>query len=203
MDKEIVNVKEVESEVKPEAKEEKIETKEETVQSIDYEKLADILDGRIKATEDSVLKGYFKDQGLTGEEMAQAISAFKEDKASKEPDIEGLNAKLEEANKKALDAEMKLKANGIANDLEVPSTKVPYLLKMADTDDTIIDGEISEEKLKQALEVVLDDVPELKTVKEEQPSFTNLKIGVEDSKETENKDSLDSQLATAFGVKLK
>ena len=43
-------------------------------EGIDYERLASILDGRQKANEESVLKGYFKEQGLTGEEMAQAIS---------------------------------------------------------------------------------------------------------------------------------
>ena len=32
---------------------------------IDYDKIASILDGKQKATEESVLKGYFKEQGLT------------------------------------------------------------------------------------------------------------------------------------------
>ena len=49
---------------------------------IDYDKIADILDGRQKANEDSVLKGYFKQQGLTGDEVAAAIKAFKDQKAA-------------------------------------------------------------------------------------------------------------------------
>ena len=39
---------------------------------IDYEKLAQIVTGKQQATEDSVLKGYFKQQGLRQEEMTQA-----------------------------------------------------------------------------------------------------------------------------------
>ena len=33
----------------------------------------------MKATEESVLKGYFKEQGLSGDEMSQAIEMFKKD----------------------------------------------------------------------------------------------------------------------------
>ena len=46
--------------------------------AFDYEKLANILAGRTAATEDSVLKGYFKQQGITGEEAAQAIAGRSE-----------------------------------------------------------------------------------------------------------------------------
>ena len=54
--------------------------------AFDYDKLAGILAGRQAANEESVLKGYFKSQGITGEEAAQAIAAFKEQKAKNTPD---------------------------------------------------------------------------------------------------------------------
>ena len=44
----------------------------------DYEKLASIVTGKQSAAEDTVLKGYFKQQGLSADEMAEAIKQFKE-----------------------------------------------------------------------------------------------------------------------------
>ena len=174
--------------------------------AVDYEKLASILDGRMKATEESVIKGYFKEQGLSGDEMAQAIQMFKADKASKQPNLEELNSQIEAANQRALEAELQLKANNIAVELGVPSNKLPYLLKMANTDKATKDGKVDNAKLKEALEAVLNDVPELKSVSEQNNNNNNLgsyKIGASQSNEIENSDTLNAQLAQAFGVKVK
>lgn len=181
-----------------------VQQNDNTTTSIDYEKIADILDGRMKATEDSVLKGYFKDQGLSGDEMAQAIKMFKEDKASKTPDIEALNSQITEANKRALNAELELKASTIAADLGVATAKFPYLLKMADTEKAIKDGKIDKSKLKDALEAVLKDVPELKETQKQENNFGAFKIGANNGDSNGiDKNVLDSQLAAAFGIKTK
>lgn len=174
-----------------------------TTATIDYDKIANILDGRMKATEDSVLKGYFKEQGLTGEEMAQAINMFKADKASKTPDIESLNAQIAEANKRALNAELELKATGIATELGVSAAKVPYLLKMADTTKATKDGKIDKAKLKESLEAVLNDVPELKGQVQDSNNFGSFRIGAGNENNGVNTDKINSQLAAAFGVKMK
>lgn len=171
--------------------------------SVDYDKLASILDGRMKATEESVLKGYFKEQGLSGEEMAQAIDMFKKDKASKTPDISALNAQIAEANQRALNAELELKATSIANELGVSNAKVPYLLKMADTSKATKDGKIDKTKLKESLEAVLNDVPELKSITAQDNNQGSFKIGASGNDTNNNPDTLNAQLATAFGVKLK
>lgn len=174
-----------------------------TTATIDYDKIANILDGRMKATEDSVLKGYFKEQGLTGEEMAQAINMFKADKASKTPDIESLNAQITEANKRALNAELELKATEIATELGVSAAKVPYLLKMADTSKATKDGKIDKAKLKESLEAVLNDVPELKGQVQDSNNFGSFRIGADNENKGVNIDKINSQLAAAFGVKMK
>ena len=69
---------------------------------IDYEKIATIVEGKQKIAEDTVLKNYFKNQGLTGEEMAQAISSFKSQKASAQPDVNALQEELRVAQAQAL-----------------------------------------------------------------------------------------------------
>lgn len=170
--------------------------------AIDYDKIANILDGRMKATEDSVLKGYFKEQGLTGDEMAQAINMFKADKASKTPDINALNAQIAEANQRALSAELELKATGIAAELGVSTAKVPYLLKMADTEKATKDGKVDKAKLKESLEQVLKDIPELKGQAQDNSNVGGFKIGAGPGNQG-NPDILNAQLAKAFGVKVK
>lgn len=169
----------------------------------DYDKIANILDSRQKANEESVLKGYFKQAGLTGDEMQKAIDMFKADKASKQPDIEALNAQIAEANKRALNAELELKVSTLAAELGVATAKVPYLLKMADTDKAIKDGKIDKTKLKESLEAVLKDVPELKA-QTDNNGFGNFRIGANnEGNNTNNQDAMKSQLAAAFGVKVK
>lgn len=43
---------------------------------IDYDKLAQLISGKQAATEDSLLKGYFKQQGLSQEEMGAGNRCF-------------------------------------------------------------------------------------------------------------------------------
>ena len=49
---------------------------------IDYDKIQQMLDGTLAAKEDTALKAYFKQQGLSQQEVEQAINAFKQQKES-------------------------------------------------------------------------------------------------------------------------
>lgn len=64
--------------------------------NIDYEKLAQIIAGKQTATEDSVIRGYLKQQGLSKEEMNKAVEAFKAEKAKNDPakKLEEMQAKI-------------------------------------------------------------------------------------------------------------
>ena len=45
------------------------QTQSASTPEIDYDKIASIVEGKQKIAEDTVLKNYFKQQGLSGEEM--------------------------------------------------------------------------------------------------------------------------------------
>ena len=178
---------------------------EAKVEPFDYEKVASILDGKIKATEESVLKGYFKQQGLTGEEMSQAIEMFKEDKASRQPDVGALNKQIAdldeqviEAQSRALYAETQMEAMSMASELGVDSKVIPFLLNSADLTSVITDGQVDQEKLKGSLSEILEKIPQLKLDKEEKPA--GFKIGADTS---EQKPSTNEELAKIFGVSKK
>lgn len=130
---------------------------------IDYEKLSSIIAGKQSTTEDSVLKGYFKQQGLSKEEAEQAIAAFKEQKAANQPDIGAMQQEITQANAVALQAQIENKALLMHQELGVDLTTIPYLIKLADLSQVAGDGgTVDDEKLKEALTKVLADVPQLK-----------------------------------------
>ena len=130
--------------------------------AFDYDKLASLINGKQSVAEDTVLKSYFKEQGLSADEMKQAIGAFKEQKAKNTPDIAKMQSEVESANNAKLTAEVNQSATLEAVKQGVDVASIPYVLKMADFSAVITDGKINTEKLTEAVKKVLDDVPALK-----------------------------------------
>lgn len=165
---------------------------------VDYEKLAQIVAGKQQATEESVLKGYFKQQGLTGEEMTQAINAFKQKKAEQQPDIAAIQAQMAQATAAAREAQLQSAATMAAVELGLDSKTIPYILRMADLSQAVDhEGKINAETVKNALNKVLEDVPALKP--QTAGSTGIIKVGVNGNSSqqttTENDD-----LKKAFGL---
>lgn len=130
--------------------------------AFDYDKLASLINGKQSVTEDTVLKSYFKEQGLSADEMKQAIGAFKEQKAKNTPDIAKIQSDLENSNKAKLLAEIEKSAALEAVKQGVDVASIQYVLKMADFSAVSVDGKINSEKLTEAVKKVLDDIPALK-----------------------------------------
>lgn len=171
-------------------------------QGIDYDKLASILDGRQKANEESVLKGYFKGQGITGEEAAQAIAAFKEAQAAKQPDVAGMQQSIADLQRQIAEAQKAADVQRVENAVIVEASKmgidpkaIPYLTRMADLTDVGGANGVDQAKVAAALSKVLDDLPALKPSAQEQQGF---RVGGEGGKPQQ---ADDSKLKAIFGVK--
>ena len=165
--------------------------------TFDYEKLASIVAGKQTVTEDTVLKNYFKQQGLSQEEATQAMQQFKDQKAKNTPDVEGIQTQLTQAQavaqKEAVEKAAVLEAVGLGLDAKT----IPYVLKMADfSEATGQDGKINNETLKNAINKVLEDIPQLKPTQETQRGF---QIGGGGSQQQQTSQS--DQLASIFGNK--
>lgn len=129
----------------------------------DYEKLAQLVAGKQTVTEESVLKGYFKQQGLSKEQLDQAIAAFKQQQAASQPDVAAIQQQAVQAQALAQQAMLDKEATLAAIGLGIDAKTIPYVLKMADLNQAMgQDGKINEETLKNALNKVLEDVPALK-----------------------------------------
>lgn len=131
--------------------------------AIDYGKIQQMLDGTLAAKEDTALKAYFKQQGLSQQEVEQAIAAFKQQKAANTPDVGAMRTQLTQAQEAAKQAQIQNAAILAAVSLGIDAKTIPYILKMADLSQAVgQDGKVNEENLKAALNKVLEDVPGLK-----------------------------------------
>lgn len=131
--------------------------------AIDYAKIQQMLDGTLAAKEDTALKAYFKQQGLSQQEAEQAMAAFKQQKAANQPDVGAMQTQLAQAQAAAQQAQIQGAATMAAVSLGIDAKTIPYVLKMADLSQVVgQDGKINEETLKNALNKVLEDVPALK-----------------------------------------
>ena len=139
--------------------------------AIDYARIQQMLDGTLAAKEDTALKAYFKQQGLSQQEAEQAIEAFKKQKAANQPDVNALQGQVAEAQKQAeaaqeaaRQAQIESAATVMAVTLGIDAKTIPYVLKMADLSQVMgQDGKINEETLKASLNKVLEDIPALKS----------------------------------------
>ena len=171
--------------------------------AIDYDKIQGMIDSRNQRNEDSILKSYFQKQGLSEDEMNQAISTFKTQKEENSKrqvvDNQNLQNQLNESNLKYQKLQIEHEAFKLAGDLQVDNKTIPYLIKLADFNGCIDDkGNITPDKVKEALNKVLTDVPSLKA--SDNKGMAGIQVGADNSQNSGGA-SLDSVLSGIFGTK--
>ena len=129
-----------------------------TLPSFDYEKLAGIIQGKQNVAEDTVLKNYFKQQGLSQADAEAAIAAFKQQKADSQPNVEAMQAQLNAAQAESRRLLLENAATVSAIEMGMDARTIPYLLKMADLTNCLSqDGKVDDEAMKKALNQVLEE----------------------------------------------
>jgi len=164
---------------------------------------------RATRAEQSAMKSYLQQQGMTEDEIKEAIAAHKASKAAKaEADKGNLSAvqkRAEEAEAKLTTAEktanariISAEAKGVARDLGVSKESIPYVLKLADLSKVTVDanGDPDSKALEAAINKVLTDVPALKGAE----SASGFKAGADGKGKA---DTTEEQLANAFGIRKK
>lgn len=166
---------------------------------IDYTKIQQMLDGTLAAKEDTALKAYFKQQGLSQQEAEQAMATFKAEKAKNQPDVAAMQTQLAAAQAEAQKARIESAAAMAAAGLGIDAKTIPYLLKMADLSQVMgQDGKINEETLKSALNKVMEDIPALKPQTAGSAGFIQVGAGGQGTPS-----ATDAELDRIFGVRKK
>lgn len=164
--------------------------------AVDYAKIQQMLEGTLSAKEDTALKAYFKQQGLSESEMGEAIAAFKQQKAAQQPDVGALTQQAQTAQAAAQKAQVESAATIAAVSLGLDVKTIPYAIKMADLSQAVgQDGKVSEEAVTNALKKVLEDVPALKPQPGQVTGF--VQVGASGSGQQTN---TDDALKKAFGL---
>ena len=171
---------------------------QQTTPQFDYDKLAQLIAGKQTVTEESVLKGYFKQQGLSKEQMDQAIATFKQQQAANQPDVEALQQQAAQAQAVAQKAQIESAATLQAIQLGLDAKTIPYVLKMADLSQVMEeqDGKINDEAMKTALNKVLEDIPALKPQAAGTTGFVQVGASGQPGQQT----TTDDALKKAFGL---
>lgn len=154
--------------------------------SIDYDKLAEAIEKRNASHETTILKGMLKEQGMTKEEVDEAVKLYKQNKANKAKEEQQKIDDILAENKRYKEAEIVKQVNGeasnIAKELGVRDDRVETLIALCDrskfTDDK---GAIIKEEMKKELEAKLNTVPEFKNKK--QVTIQSVKSGSQVSHE--------------------
>lgn len=164
---------------------------------IDYSKIQQMLEGTLAAKEDTALKAYFKQQGLSQQEVEQAIAAFKQQKAAQQPDVNALQTQIAQAQTMAQQAMLEKEATLTAISLGLDAKTILYVLKMADLSQVMgQDGKVNDESMKNAINKVLEDIPALKP----QPAGSTGFIQVGASGGSGQQAASNDDLMKAFGL---
>lgn len=159
---------------------------------IDYGKIEAMVTKGMQQKEGAILKSYFEQQGMTEDEVKQAVSDYKANKAKQANDQKTADEEMRKENE-LLKAQIRqstinAKAVDVGLDMGVDKNAVAYLVKMADLSKAVNEkGEVSEEAIKNAFEQVLKDVPALKASKNSNDGF---KVGADSYKQDNDKENL-------------
>lgn len=149
-----------------------------TPPAIDYDKIQQMLNGTLAAKEDTALKAYFKQQGLSQEEAEAAMADFKAQKAQNQPDVAGMQAENAQMKQALAQAAVENAATLAAITLGIDAKSIPYVLRMADLSQAVGNaGKVNQEAVTAALNKVLEDVPALKPQAAAANGFTATKVG--------------------------
>lgn len=139
--------------------------------NFDYDKLAEAIAKRNASHETAVLKGMLKEQGLTKEEVDEAVKQYRQNQANKAKEEQKRIDDILAENKRYKEAEIAKQVNDeaskIAKEIGVRDDRIETLIALCDrskfTDDK---GVINKEEMKKELETKLNTVPEFKNKKQ-------------------------------------
>lgn len=123
----------------------------------------------------AALKDFYQKQGLTESEANQAIKTFLDEKKKNSPEaVNGqLSLQLAETQKELAKERLHNVAEKAARTLGADEKSIDYIVRLTDFTDSVNDGEISVEKVTEAVKKVMDDIPAFKKAENE----SGVKVG--------------------------
>lgn len=173
---------------------------EPQAQTPNYDEIFNKLDAILDKRSDGLAKSALKDNGIDESEIADIVKAYREQKQTKATEqanaLSTAQQKIAELEKQISDKAIDEAFMSAAVELGIETKQLPYISRLADKNVLGEGGKPDAEKVKAAINKVLDDVPALKATAAANKGFQT--VG---TKSGEGAGSDDSKLRSYFGLK--
>lgn len=179
-------------------------TQQQTPAAPNYDEIFSKLDAILDKRADGLAKSALKDNGIEENEIADIVKAYREQKQTKANEqanaLTEAQATIANLQKQIADKAVDDALAAAALELGVDAKQMHYVTRLASRDGVLgTDGAPDAEKVKAAINQVLEDVPALKASANEQRGF--VPIGSKTGDGAGSGDDADKKLRSYFGLK--
>ena len=169
-----------------------------------YDEIFSKLDAILDKRADGLAKSALKDNGVEESEIADIVKAYREQKQSKANEqanaLATANQTITDLQKQIADRDVKDAFSAAALELGLDATAMLYVGRLADKDGVLgEDGKPNPEKVKEAINKVLEDVPALKASTNANKGFQP--VGAKAGDGAGSGEDADKKLRSYFGLK--
>ena len=169
-----------------------------------YDEIFSKLDAILDKRADGLAKSALKDNGIEENEIADIVKAYREQKQTKANQqasaLSEAQTTIANLQKQIADKAVDDALAAAALELGVDAKQMPYVARLASRDGILgADGKPDAEKVKSAINQVLEDVPALKASANEQKGF--VPIGSKTGDNAGSGDDAEKKLRSYFGLK--
>lgn len=180
------------------------ETAQETTQQTpNYDEIFNKLDAILDKRSDGLAKSALKDNGIDENEIADIVKAYRDQKQSKATEqanaLTTANQTIASLQSQIAERDMNDALNAAALEFGIDGNSLQYVTRLVDRTDLLnADGKPDAEKVKAAVNKVLEDVPALKSTASENKGF--VPVGNKTGGSADSGDDTEKKLRSYFGL---
>jgi hypothetical protein len=169
-----------------------------------YDEIFNKLDAILDKRADGLAKSALKDNGVEESEIADIVKAYREQKQTKANEqataLSDAQKTIADLQKQIADRALDDAFSTAALELGIDVKQIPYVSRLAARDDVLgADNQPDAEKVKAAINKVLEDVPALKASANANKGF--VPIGAKSGEGANSGDDAEKKLRSYFGLK--
>lgn len=173
-------------------------------QTPNYDEIFNKLDAILDKRSDGLAKSALKDNGIDESEIAEIVKAYRENKQTKANEqaeaLTTAQGRVTELEKQIADRDISDALSTAALELGVDAKQLSYVSRLANKDGLLgDDGKPNMEKVKEAINQVLEDVPALKTPADANKGFQP--VGSKGGDGAGSGEDEEKKLRSYFGLK--
>jgi len=169
-----------------------------------YDEIFSKLDAILDKRSDGLAKSALKDNGVEEGEIADIVKAYREQKQAKANEqataLSDAQKQIQDLQKQIADRAIDDAFTAAALELGVDEKQLPYVSRLAARDDILgADNQPDADKVKAAINKVLEDVPALKASANANKGF--VPVGSKTGEGADSGDDAEKKLRSYFGLK--